>query len=125
MNQTTTIILSLALVTAIVFLFWYIWIKVLDWELRLWFGKTVRARRREAEEAAAMEELESGVGGSEGGSSVGRSKAGSKAGSRVGSQGAKSGKAGSKAGTKAGSTAGSKAGSKAASKTGSKTGSKK
>ncbi|CAD0040198.1 unnamed protein product [Aureobasidium pullulans] len=61
MSQTTTIILALVLSIFFVFLFWYIWVKLLDWELKVWYGKILRRREREVEQTEM--DLEAGGGG--------------------------------------------------------------
>jgi hypothetical protein len=61
MSQTTTIILALVLSILFVFLFWYIWVKLLDWELKVWYGKIVRRREREVEQTEM--DLEAGGAG--------------------------------------------------------------
>ncbi|TIA48299.1 hypothetical protein D6C79_04175 [Aureobasidium pullulans] len=112
MSQTTTILLALVLSIFFVFLFWYIWVKLLDWELKVWYGKILRRREREVEQTEM--DLEGGGGDVE----VGES-AGGKDGAVDGP--GRSGAGGSKPGSKAG---GSKSGSKTGgSKSGSKSGS--
>ncbi|TIA56053.1 hypothetical protein D6C83_04094 [Aureobasidium pullulans] len=60
MSQTTTILLALVLSIFFVFLFWYIWVKLLDWELKVWYGKILRHREREVEQTEM--DLEGGGG---------------------------------------------------------------
>ncbi|THY60643.1 hypothetical protein D6C98_02283 [Aureobasidium pullulans] len=108
MSQTTKILLALVLSIFFVFLFWYIWVKLLDWELKVWYGKILRRREREVEQTEM--DLEAGGGGGGGDVEVGES-----AGGKDGAVGGPGGRGGSKPGSKAG---GSKSGSKSGSKTG-------
>ncbi|THY13076.1 hypothetical protein D6D01_08443 [Aureobasidium pullulans] len=122
MSQTTNIILALVLSILFVFLFWYIWVKLLDWELKVWYGKILRRREREVEQTEM--DLEGGGGIVEVGESAGGKDGGD--GSQAG-EGGGDGGGGSKPGSKAGaSKSGSKSGNKAVgSKSGSKAGSDK
>lgn len=116
MSQTTKILLALVLSILFVFLFWYIWVKLLDWELKVWYGKILRRREREVEQTEM--DLEGGGGAVEVGESAGGKDG---AGGGPGRSGAGGSKPGSKAGgSKSGSkTGGSKSGSKSGSKAGS------
>ncbi|CAD0086636.1 unnamed protein product [Aureobasidium mustum] len=98
MNPAGSIALALFLTTFGVIFFWYIWVKVFEWELAIWYRSTVE-RRKELELEARSIDLEMGRG------SVAASKAPSKHGSK------KSGGGGSKHGSKAASKkSGSKGG---------------
>jgi hypothetical protein len=92
--------------------FWYIWVKVFEWELAIWYRAIVHRRKEEEIEVivADMEMGKSVAGGSAAGSKKSGGEGGSKAASNSGS------KHGSK---KSGDGGGSKAPSK---KSGSKSG---
>lgn len=112
MNATGAIILALVLTTFGVAFFWYIWVKVFEWELAIWYRAIVH-RRKEEEIEAIVADMEMGK-SVPGGSAAGSKKAGGEGGSEHGSK-----KSDGHGGQKSGEGGGSKAASK---KSGSKRG---
>ncbi|KAG9698148.1 hypothetical protein KCU95_g2854, partial [Aureobasidium melanogenum] len=113
MNPAGSIALALFLTTFGVIFFWYIWIKVFQWELAIWYRANVQ-RRKERELEVRSIDLEMGGGAGGGGSKAGSSKHGSKksGGSKHGSKAASKSE-GSKGGGRGGSRHDSRSGSKA------------
>ena len=88
MNAAGAIILALVLTTFGVAFFWYIWVKVFEWELAIWYRAIVHRRKEEEIEAivADMELGKSVAGGSAAGSKKSGGEGGSKHGSESGSK---------------------------------------